>query len=240
MTSTSAQAQFTGTQGFVNPKYVVVGVTYAPPGTNSNVSYENTISVGSTTNISQSFQSDIGYSVAVAYSLGQTIPAGGVTPTGGVTLTFTQSQDYTQGSNSSATDTISKSSTIKYTTNGTPTFAPVNDDYDYIWIWINPELLTAFSPAAGSVPAELEYQGFVFDPNDPVSGQPPPSGPYISGPDVVEVQVGCLNGDFQCPSTLAWANGVEGPGSYIDTGQLARSWASASAGYQWAAGRCLI
>src|ERR1051325_3433034 len=31
--------------GFINPKYVVVGVTYAPPGASSSVTYTNTTSV---------------------------------------------------------------------------------------------------------------------------------------------------------------------------------------------------
>jgi hypothetical protein len=35
--------------GFVNPKYVVVGVTYAPPGPSSNVTYTNSKLVGTTT-----------------------------------------------------------------------------------------------------------------------------------------------------------------------------------------------
>ena len=36
----------TGLSGFINPKYVVVGVVYAPPGASSSVQYTNTTSVG--------------------------------------------------------------------------------------------------------------------------------------------------------------------------------------------------
>lgn len=211
--------------GFINPKYVVVGVTYAPPGSSSSVTYTNTTSVGSTTNISSSFTSDVGFSVSVSHSIG--IPAGGIVDGGaGIKLTFTESTDYTQGSNSSTTNTISKSSTVAYTTPGTPTFAPVNSDYDFIWIWINPELVFHYVP--GSSPLILQWGGYAFDPTDPASGEPPASGPYIGGPDVLEVQVGCLNGDFSCPSTLVLTNGV------VTSGTLARSWAANE--YTWPAG----
>jgi sugar lactone lactonase YvrE len=215
-----------GFSGFINPKYVVVGVVYAPPGSSSSVTYTNTTSVGDTTTIASSFTSDVGYSVSEAIGIG--IPAGGITK-GGVNLTFTESTDYTQGSNSSQTLTISKASTIAYTTGGTPTFAPVNSDYDYIWLWLNPEFLVSYTPAAGSNPANLQLTGYAFDPTDPASGEPPASGPYISGPDIVEVQVGCLDGDFSCPSTLTITDGV------VTSGTLARSWAAGE--YQWAAGQ---
>ncbi len=214
--------------GFINPRYVVVGVVYAPPGASSSVQYTNTTSVGDTTTITNSFQSDVGYSVSVSAGIG--IPAGGIVDGGaGVKLTFTESTDYTQGSNSSETVTISKASTIAYTTPGTPTFAPVNSDYDYIWLWINPELLVSYIPKKGSNPATLQLTGYAFDPTDPASGEPPPSGPYISGPDIVEVQVGCLDGDFSCPSTLTITDGV------VTSGTLARSWAAGE--YQWASGQ---
>jgi hypothetical protein len=217
-----------GISAFINPKYVVVGVTYAPPGSSSTVQYTNTTSVGSTTTITGSFQSDVGYSVSVSAGIG--IPAGGIVDGGaGVKLTFTESTDYTQGSNSSKTVTISKASTIAYTTPGTPTAAPVNSDYDYIWLWLNPELLITYRPN-GNNPATLKLTGYAFDPTDPASGEPPPPPqPYISGPDIVEVQVGCLDGHFSCPSTLVITNGI------VTSGILARSWANGE--YQWASGQ---
>ena len=44
-----------GTPGIVNPKYVVVGVTYAPPGPSSYVQYTGTTNVGDTINPSKFF-----------------------------------------------------------------------------------------------------------------------------------------------------------------------------------------
>jgi hypothetical protein len=213
------------TTGFINPKYVVVGVTYAPPGSNSSVTYANTTMVGTTTNISTSFQNATGFSVEVTKGIG--IPDGKIL-NGGVSLTFSQSQEYTQGSSTSMTNTISKATTISYTTPGTPTFSPVNSDYDFIWLWLNPELVMTYVPVNGATPASLNLTGYAFDGTDPVSGQPQPGVPYVGGPDIVQVQVGCLNGHFSCPSTLVITNGV------VTSGVLARSWAAGE--YVWPTG----
>lgn len=55
--------------GFVNPKYVVVGVTYAPPGSSSYVQYTGTTSIGNTTTIASSFSNAVGFSVSVTASI---------------------------------------------------------------------------------------------------------------------------------------------------------------------------
>jgi hypothetical protein len=213
------------TAGMINPKYVVVGVTYAPPGSASTVTYANTTMVGSSTNVSTSFTNQTGYTVTVSRNIG--IPAGSIL-NGGVTLTTTTSKNYTQGSNTSLTNTVSKATTIQYTTPGTPTFSPVNSDYDFIWLWLNPELLMTYTPAEGATPAALNLTGYAFDPNDPISGQPQQGVTYVGGPDIVQVQVGCLTGHFSCPSTLVLTNGV------VTSGVLARSWAANL--YAWPSG----
>ena len=237
-TSGTATVTVLTTQGFINPKYVVVGVVYAPPGTSSNVTYTNTTSVGNTTTIAKSFQSNTGFSVST--TTGTTaVPAAGVV-NGAVKVTATESTNYTYGSSSSKTNTLTQTDSVSYKVGGTPTLSPLTNDYDYILLWLNPELLVSYTPQFGSNPASLVWTGYAFDPNDPYSGQPPPSGPYIAAPDVYPVQVGCLNGHFPantCQSTLTWENGVEGPGSFV-TGEstLARGWQSASKGYAWPSG----
>ncbi len=215
-------------QGYINPKYIVVGVTYAPPGGSSSVNYSDTQSIGNSIKVSNSFQNDVGYSVSISGKV--QIPAAFIIG-GKVTLTLTESTDYTQGSNTTNESTINKENTVSYLTPGTPTFSPVAHDYDFVWIWVNPELLFNYIPNGNN--PYVQMTGYAFDPHDPASGMPPPSGPYQSGPHIVEVQVGCLNGDWACPSTLTWLNGVEGPGSYIVTGPFVRSWASSADGYQY-------
>ena len=220
-----------GVQGFITPKYVVVGVTYAPPGENSYVQYTNTNSVGNTTTISQSFNNKAGFSVSM--SGGGMVPAGWFS--GAFTVTATESTDYTQGSSNSSTTTVSKATTVAYKTNGTPNEAPVSNDYDYIWLWLNPELFVTYAPPVGSTPGSVVLTGYGMDPNDPVTGLPQSGVTYTAGPDIIEVQVGCLNGHFGCGSDLAWNNG-EAPGSFVTSGLLARSWQSAANGYYWPSG----
>ena len=177
---TASLVQIGAAIGYINPKYVVVGVTYAPPGPQSNVTYAGTTSVGNTTTIANSFSSDVGLSVSVSAG----ISAWG---TGGK-ITGTESTDYTQGSNDQYTTTISKSTTIAHYTTGTgDAFSPVNSDYDIIWLWLNPVVLLTYTPANGSNPTSMQWNGYGYDPSDP-------SGRYQ--PDVYPVAVGWLNGDF--------------------------------------------
>ena len=61
------EVTFTGTYGepgAIRPKYLVVGVYYAPPGASSSVTYSNGFLSGTSENISQSF----GQSISVAGS----------------------------------------------------------------------------------------------------------------------------------------------------------------------------
>src|SRR5579863_1586853 len=67
------EVTFTGTYapsvaGYIDPKFVVVGVTYAPPGPSANtyVSYTNSALVGVTNTVSQSFKSGTTFSASVS------------------------------------------------------------------------------------------------------------------------------------------------------------------------------
>jgi hypothetical protein len=195
-----------GFLGIVYAKYVVVGVTYAPPGVSSDVQYAGTTSVGSTSTYTSSFTE--GYSVGVTTTLGINIPSGTPTPAGGVTLSIGEENTLTQGQNSSTTDTTSKATSVSFQTAGYPTtFSPegtqapaLPDDYDTIQVWLNPELILNATPASGSNPATIQWNGYAFDPYDQ------------AGPDIASIQVGCLNGHF----TTAWCA--------TQQGVLNRSW----------------
>jgi hypothetical protein len=166
--------------GFINPKYIVVGVTYAPPGPTSSVTYTNSILVGTTTTTTSSFQNDLSISVSVTGDVSAWSVVGGAA----VKITNTESTDSTQGSNSSQTVTVSKTSSVGYQTKGTGNAcSPVNHDYDTIWLWLNPLMIYATAPAYNA----LGWNGYGYDNNDP-SGR--------NGRDIYPVQVGYLNGDF--------------------------------------------
>jgi hypothetical protein len=167
--------------GYVNPKYVVVGVTYAPPGPSSSVTYTGSTLVGNTTTTSSSFQSDVNVTVTVTRDISAWSIVGGAA----VKIANTASTDSTQGSNSSSTVTVSKTTTASYQTKGTANAcAPVNHDYDTIWLWLNPLLIYTLDP---NVPSSLTWNGYGYDNHDP-------SG--VGGRDIFPVQVGWLNGDF--------------------------------------------
>lgn len=182
---------------YVNPKYVIVGVTYAAPGPSSNVTYTASTSLGTTSTLSSSFAQDTGYSV----SIGERFSVG-IGGNANLSTTLTNSGDYTEMSSNSTAVTISKTSVLGLKTTGTPNaFYPVNHDYDTIWLWLNPLTIFTVDP---SQPTALVWNGYAFDQSDPASGS--------TGMDIYPVLVGYLNGDF-------------GPNP-SEAAVLARSWAA--------------
>lgn len=169
-----------GATGYVNPKYVVVGVVYAPPGPNSSVTYANSTLVGSTTNTTSSFMNDVNVTVSVSKGISAWTIVGGAA----TTITNSVSTDSSQGSNSSQTVTLSSTVTDSDTFKGTANAcSPVNHDYDYIGLWLNPLMIySTFSNIS-----TIQWNGYGYDPNDPSGGR---------GRDIFWVQVGWLNGDF--------------------------------------------
>jgi hypothetical protein len=202
----SATVTPTNVTGFINPKFVIVGVTYAPPGPSSNVTYTNSTFVGNTTTTTGSFTNDNSLTVSVTNGIGAWTPGSNGF---GVKITGTDSTDYIQGSNTSSTVTISKQTSVSDKTNGTGNaFAPVNHDYDTIWLWLNPLMIYTINP---NDPSFLQWNGYGFDNND------------VNGMDIFGVEVGWLNGDF-------------GVNSSIQT-VLARGWVSSNEpGMIWPAG----
>ncbi len=160
--------------GYINPKFIVVGVTYAPPGpsTNTFVSYTNSTTIGTTNSLSESFMTGDTYSTSLSF--GFNIPLVG---SGQVTNQYATAANETNNSTSTVTMTFQTSQTEKLF--GTVNyFAPVNNDYDTIWVWLNPAILLTVSSNS------VTWNGYGADETD----QP--------GMDIVGIQLGYLNGDF--------------------------------------------
>ena len=51
--------------GYINPKYVVVAVVYAPPGSNSYVDYANSTLVSSTNTVTNTFIDSVDQTVTL-------------------------------------------------------------------------------------------------------------------------------------------------------------------------------
>ncbi|HSS98916.1 MAG TPA: hypothetical protein VLK33_17900 [Terriglobales bacterium] len=169
--------------GYINPKYVVAGVIYAPPGSHSFVSYSSTNSFSSTTKITDTFLNSVTKTVKI------TTPGGLFGFLGG-SQTQTQSTTLEQQSQDSTSVTASFSSTQSVTLFGpgpsnncgpsAGDFIGVDHDCDLIEVWVNPVLLFTLTSDGG-----VQWNGYGFSSLDPTA-------PI----HIVEILVGCLNGDI--------------------------------------------
>jgi hypothetical protein len=179
--------------GYVNPKYVILGVTYAPPGPSSYVDYLNSTTLSSTTDTKATFSSK--YQTSITTKIGGTFLGGW---SAGVSTTSTSA--YTQASFTSSSDTVSKTTSLKDHTPGPLNpYVGLNHDYDIIWLWLNPvQLFTLHEDTAYNI-TSVEWDGYGFS--------------TLDQPDleVYPVYVGWLNGDILMtadqakPLQRAWA-----------------------------------
>lgn len=162
--------------GYLNPKYVILGVTYAPPGPASYVQYGTTTFLSTTNSATDSTSAGSTWSTSVSESFG--IP--------GVLkgkITASDSGSYTQQSSSTSSFTLSAQSVNQTKTVGTPNaFNPVNHDYDWVWLWLNPVVILTVNSTSHTV----TWDGYGVDLADQ----------NVAVMDIWPVQVGYLNGDF--------------------------------------------
>lgn len=187
-----------GVPGYVGPKYLVVGVTYVPPGPASFVEYSTSTSFGTTTSLSSSFSSNT--SVSVSTGVGESWKLIGGYVDGKLTVTGTTSE--TQSSSDSSSVSVSIQNLFTTRLAGTPdAFRPVNHDYDLIWLWLNPVMLFTVYPKLPGFPSVVTWNGYGYNAID----QP--------AMDIWPIEVGYLNGHF-------------GPLPFQDASVLARSFAA--------------
>lgn len=144
------------TSGYVDPKYTIVGVTYAPPGPSSYVDYTNSTLVNNTSTLSSSFTSASSFGVSTTMSTGIFGFAGG-------TKTASASADFSQGRNTSTTVSVSKTTSKSFKTPG-PTNCPysgIDHDYDIVQLWVNPlHMFTITADTAGNY--WISWNGYGF------------------------------------------------------------------------------
>lgn len=203
-----------GVEGFINPKYVVLGVEYAPPGSQSNVTYGSNAVVGFSTATTDTFSTNTKESISMS-TPGVPIPGFNSTRTVTVSNSYTQGQD--------TTDTIAVSQTSSNATGLTGYSDPtngVNHDYDQILVWLNP--INDYSVVPNS--SIIQWNGWGYDLNDHN-----PGGPYM---EVERIQLGCLNGDFYTiytsdpndPADQEWLTCVD-----VFNSNFSRTWALTNA-----------
>lgn len=173
--------------GYINPKYVVVGVDYVIPGASSYSEYCNDTSVSSTNTIKNTFSSE--YQQMVSVNVGASLIKGLLNGT----FTNSYSSDYTQSTSSSSSVTISQSTSLCNRIPGAANnYVPNNHDYDTIWLWLNPVALLTYTEDSNGNVNGIQWNGWAYNMKDQ------------STMEVVPILVGCLNGDlYGCSSQLA-------------------------------------
>lgn len=191
--------------GYVNPKYVVLGVIYAPPQTQSSEMYGSSSLESTTQSLSSSFLSSYTNTVTDEVNTPM-LPY----KDAGIDVSATASDSVTQSTESMTTSSISvtKGSGVSDGLNGPACdYVGVDHDYDQIKIMLNPVAL--FTLKNNNV---IEWDGYGYSSLDTIA-----NGGDLTVPasDIVYVQVGCLNGDF----SATFCNNQYGKA-------FARSWAA--------------
>jgi len=176
-----------GESGWIRPKYEVVGLVYAPPGSKSTVNYTNGFQSGTSTSTTHTYATN--YTDKVSET-------GGASFFGIVSGTVTTSIANGWGQTQEGTNSLAFSEA--YTTGlvqGGPLSSAlgVDHDYDVIYVWLNVEELI------GIAGTEIARNGFGWDGRD---SETTVCGVGISGMDVVALTLGQLRGTQAIPANL--------------------------------------
>jgi len=191
-TYNSADGEVAGFQphGYINPKYVILGVAYAPPGHSSYATYTNNSTISSTGDIKSTFSS--AYQTSLKTSITGTIIKGWSAGTSSTSTTA-----YTQSSYTSTSNTVSRSTSLSDTIRGPSNDSVgLNHDYDVVWVWLNPvQNFRLIEDTAYSI-QNVQWDGSGYSTLDPVNAM-----------DVIALSVGELNGDL--PMSAGNANAIK-------------------------------
>jgi hypothetical protein len=173
--------------GYINPKYIVVGVIYAPPGHKSFVNYTSSNLVSSTITTKESFTSGFTESSSVMETGNLLYGYQGGSLTVGVGSSTSWSQETTT-TDSTAVTMQKTTSTSLQVPGPVCDYCGVDHDYDLIAVWLNPVQLVTLTGGGF-----IQPNGYGFSTYD----QP--------GVDVYYVYAGELNGDLAVRSSTTTA-----------------------------------
>lgn len=170
-TTVTCQIIHTGNSGWVRPKYQVVGLTYAPPGSKSTANYTNGFLSGTGTSNMASFNSSYTNKVSIATGGSFFDVVNGKT-------TATETSGWMQEQDSSSSLSIIQQDSTGLTVQGpTSSGLGVDHDYDVIYVWLNPEVFVELGNGA------IYQGGYGWDGRDTITGM-----------DVVGITLGQLRG----------------------------------------------
>ena len=168
-----------GVSGYINPKYVVLGVAYVPPGQASYVKYANNTTVSNTSSIVDTFSSS--YTNKYAVTVSEKSIGGWFSGS----KTYNDDTTYAQSSKKSGSTTISKSASYWIQFPGALNdYQPNNHDWDVIRVWVNPVVLLQYLQDSSGNITNILWNGYGFNSQDQAAME------------VLSLYVGCLNGDF--------------------------------------------
>ncbi len=152
------------TSGALFPKFMVLDVLYAPPGSGSTMTYTDGTLVGTSTSTDNTFANQH----AVAVSATVPIPSTNVTLTAEVDWGHTVTQDGTStfSLNTTTTNSVVVPGSVAAGTGGTKNIISTGVDHeaDIIRVWLNPAAVYTLPPTANNT---LIWNGFAANPNDP-------------------------------------------------------------------------
>src|SRR5581483_11441808 len=171
--------------GVVGPKYVVMTVTYAPPGSGSSVLYSNSNMLGTSVSLTNSFTSSTSQSTQVGGGIKINLGIFSIS----IGSTSTDSKQFTQEADTTSSVAMNQTTTLSTTIPGPSSSAVgLDHDVDIIWVWLNP-LMTFTANSSTS----LTWNGFGFDARDPVGDM-----------DIIGIPVAYLNGHQAIPADVAY------------------------------------
>jgi hypothetical protein len=187
------------------PKYQVLAVVYAPPGSASSVTYSDSVSVGTANSFT--LTNSFNYSTSSSTTAG--ISLFGI----GVSTTNTNTQGWGTTNQSSSSLAIQTTQGNSVATAGPVSSAlGVNHDNDIIYIWLNPVVMTTTTNT--TTPVTLSWTGLqanscdLTDPADQTNFYQAMNGcdenqyPFA---DIVGIPVWCLkNPYYPGPSCAQW------------------------------------
>jgi hypothetical protein len=152
--------------GFVSPKYLVLGVQYAPPGSKSTVNYGDSTMTGTSTTFMNSFKNAQTESISFGFTVGEIFGVFANEPD--VTLTSTFSSGFSQQTDSSNSISINSTQSNSSTIPGPSSdYVGVEHSQDIITVWLNPVLIFGTLPSNANT---IQMLGNSFDLVDPISG----------------------------------------------------------------------
>lgn len=170
--------------GALGPKYLVLTVTYAPPGSSSNVVYSNSTMRGVSNSMSHSFTTDTTWSASLTAGWESIHGIDGFDSHSTVGYTGEVAQESENSTSFDVNFTNASSTTVPGPSNSA---VGLDHDQDLIWIWLNPVVLYDVNSDTN-----FTWKGFGYDLRDPVNTA-----------DILGIPVKYLNGHATMPANLA-------------------------------------